>query len=188
MISDMRVSLSVLTGLFLLSILVGCGSSQNVKTGKVAFDLEQYRSAAEMLMKEADQENDQVIKSRKFFLIGECYRLAASPAEAETWYEEAEKMGYGGDASFHLALMYKYQEKYQQAIEKFKTFISENPNDAARGEHELRGCELALKWQGSKTMYDIFKMDAINSPYIDFAPVFYENKALVITSSRDDRD
>ena len=173
---------------FLLSLSVifsSCFLILKVKDGETLFVEKKFSVAADKLKNEFDAEPEQTIRSRKAFLIGECYRYSNQTIEAEQWYQKAQSLGYDAIATYDYAIMLKANGKYADAIEQFKEYINEVPfNEDAK--KQLKSTQQALDWQKNPTAYVVKNVDALNSPYFDYGPVLYKDGAIIFTSDRTD--
>src|SRR6185503_8339273 len=84
-----------------------CLITQQAKTGDMLFQEKKYSEAAELLKTEYAKESDPLLRAKKAFTIGECYRLSGQTIEAEQWYKTASETGDDSKAKYLYALMLK---------------------------------------------------------------------------------
>jgi peptidoglycan-associated lipoprotein len=175
---------------FILLIAViavsSCSSTQKLKTGDQAFEQKSYAVAAGLYKSEYSVEQVPQFKAQKAFRIGESYRLINNTKDAEKWYFEATKLQYpDAMARYYLATMLMANEKYEAAINEFKTYGNEDPSNKMKAFEMVRACENARRLMQQKTNVVIENLD-INTASNEYAPVFYLGKDLVFSSDRGD--
>jgi outer membrane protein OmpA-like peptidoglycan-associated protein len=162
-----------------------CLVTQQAKTGDMLFREKKYAEAAELLKNEFNRESDPVIRQKKAFTLGECYRLSGQTVAAEEWYKRASDLdGEDQRAQFLYASMLKSNEKYEQAGNEFSAYVKKFPFDE-QGRSEVEACALALQWKNAESPYTIRNLDELNSTAFDYAPAFFGKNTLVFTSDRE---
>ncbi len=149
-----------------------------------AFENKQYITASQLLMTEYNNEKNVLKQSAIAYKIAECFRMANHIKDAEVWYKKALEYSTEQGLLFKYALMLKSNGKYNQAMQLFKEYTLSNPNDRARATKQLQACRQAMEWQEKPTDHKIFPVNSLNSTASDYSPVIYQDKLLVITSSR----
>lgn len=168
-------------------LLYSCGVSQKLKTGDQAFEQKSYAVAATLYKSEFNTEHAPQIKAYKAFRIAESYRLLNNTREAEKWYNEAVRLGYPNSlARYYLALMLMANEKYDAAINEFKSYANEDPINKLKAFDMIRACENAKRLLQQKTNITIENLE-INTSANEYHPVFYEkNRDIIFSSDRGD--
>jgi outer membrane protein OmpA-like peptidoglycan-associated protein/tetratricopeptide (TPR) repeat protein len=178
--------LSIIGCAVALLLMAGCGSTQKLKTGDQAFEQKSYAIAANLYKSEYSVEQVAQYKAQKAFRIGESYRLINDTKNAEKWYNEATKLQYPDAlARYYLGAMLMANEKYDAAINEFKTYGNEDPSNKMKAFDMVRACELAKKLSQQKTNVAIDNLE-LNSSANEYAPVFYEGMDIVFSSDRGD--
>lgn len=163
-----------------------CGSTQKIKTGDQAFEQKSYAIAANLYKSEFNTEQVEQYKAQKAFRIAESYKALNNTKDAEKWYAEALKLNYPDVINrYYYATMLMANEKYDMAITEFKKYANEDPINKMKAFDLVRACEDAKKTQMQKHNFLIENLE-FNSSANEYAPVFFENKALVFSSDRTD--
>jgi len=160
--------------------------------GEEAFKAHHYQSAIEYYQL-ADLKDP---KGNEFkFKLAESYRLSFKYKEAEQNYQLVADSKEHPVAKFYLALTQKMNNKYQQSIATFDSFI-ENASKLKFTDKDLfvdqaaiekAGCLLAIERSALPFRQHNFKIvpAPVNSTYNDYAAFPYDNdKKIVITSGR----
>lgn len=175
-----RFLLSILT----LSLLVGaCNLTQKIQDGPTAYERKQYDLAVKLLKKEYKKEKSRVEQGKIAFLLADSYRFQGQANEAIDWYRIAYDNQYGSDALKQYAYTLKQAERYQEAAQAFKELGIEigSPYEYRK---EITACKLAVEWQKNNTgEYQVEPAD-FNTSSAEYAPTFYADGQLVITSDR----
>ncbi|MCB0631291.1 MAG: PD40 domain-containing protein, partial [Lewinella sp.] len=171
--------------LFLITTVAACTYTQKIRDGRTAYERKQYSVATRMLGKEYKKSKSRVEKGKIAFLLGESYKALNKSDESIGWYEIAYNNQYGVDALKEYAYGLKKAERYQDAMQAFKDLGIEigSPYEYRR---EILACERAIRWSQSdrlKAQYNI-EVQPFNTGFADYAPVFYKDHQLVITSDR----
>jgi len=178
--------------LFLFSIIFFSGANAQDRKSKkllkaaVAFEAEQYFSAAELYKKAYVKTKDKALKAEIIFKQAECYRLSGNTKRAESYYKRAIKAKYP-DVLIYLtyADMLRLDGDYSAANEQYKEYLKLNPNDV-NGELGLKSCEYSVKWLDKPTRYQVELMPVLNSRSSDYSVAFGKGdySELFFTSSR----
>jgi peptidoglycan-associated lipoprotein len=170
----------------MLTAMVSCGSYSSLEKADKAYEMYQFKVAADQYKGVLSKEKDRKAKMQITFKIAECYRNMDDYVKAEQYYTRAIKMKYPDPVAYYLkGDMLKRQEKYEEAIYEFRSYVKENPGDTL-GPLAIKSCEDAIKWKEEKTRYVVENEKILNTKYNDFAPMFYVKGALVLTSDRED--
>jgi len=162
-----------------------CLITQQAKTGDMLFQEKKYTEAADLLKTEFNKEQDPVIRGKKAFSIGECYRMSGNTTEAEQWYKTASDIGDDSRAKYMYALMLKTNEKYEDAVKAFNNYLKESPFDE-EAKSEVEACTMAIQWKKDDSKVSVAGVDALNSIAFDYAPALYGKNGIVFTSDRGD--
>lgn len=151
-----------------------------------AYKNERYFNAVDLYKKAFAKESKRDEKIRIIFQIAESYRNLLDYEQAEVWYDKAAKAQYS-DKELHLkyATTLMMQGKYDQALEEYKEYQQVAPGDS-RAQEGINNCELAKKWKGKPTGYEVEAVVQLNSKFHDFAPAYADKRyrTLVFSSSR----
>lgn len=130
---------------------------------------------------------------RAAYKLAECYRRMFAYEKAQDYYyivQSNEARHYPLSVFYH-ALMLKYNQHFEDAIQAFDRFIRYyNTSDLAQyivqAGKEKQGCYLALMEKSSASQYQFSRMNLpVNSEYSEYAPaILQSDSVLVITSSR----
>lgn len=160
--------------------------------GDEAFKAQHYQSAIEYFQL-ADLKEP---KSSEFkYKLAESYRLSFKYKEAEKNYELVADSKDHPLAKFYLALTQKMNNKYQQAIATYESFVeyaakqkfTDKDLFVEQAAIEKAGCLLAIERSALPFRQHNFKIipAPVNSSYNDYAAFPYDNdKKIVITSGR----
>ncbi|MEZ5013785.1 MAG: OmpA family protein [Chitinophagales bacterium] len=176
-------------GFGMVFLLAACTWSENIQDGQTAYNLKKYSLATELLQKEIDHAETPYDKGKIAYLIGESYAANNQYEQAGNWYYKASDYGYESIALLKYAYMLKAQEKYDDAIKAFDTYLQEEPYRRPEMTMEKNACAQAIDWMNrQENEYErdtyVENVGALNSSGADFYPVAYRNNTLVFTSSR----
>ena len=169
-----------------LSALVffsACSYTIKIRDGKTAFEQKQYDVALGFLPKEFKKADRRSEKGRIAFMLAESFRKTDQSEKSLQWYKKAYDNSYGVDALKQYAYGLKKAERYEEAIENFELLGLEigSPYEYRK---EITACKIAIDWKKEKhPEYRISSTD-FNSNGSDYAPVFYKNNQLILTSDR----
>ncbi len=120
------------------------------------------------------------------YFVAESYRLSNRIKEAAPYYERAKGFGIDKDSvKFFLAQSLKANAKYDEA-HKYLTELSANAGEEKmkdRASAEAQGLMYIKKLSEGSSYYKVRNLELINTPAIEYAPVFLNNE-LYYTSSR----
>jgi peptidoglycan-associated lipoprotein len=173
--------------LAMLSYTVSIHAQRNfVKDADLAYKNKQFYQATEYYKKALSKTHNKAANARILFMLGESYRAAGYNKDSELWYTKAIRAHYPDPVShLYLAEALKKDAKYEEAIAEFKLYkeqVASNPE----GELGIASCEVAMKWKGEPSRYQVENMVQINSQDYDFSPMFLDRKkgSIVFTSRR----
>lgn len=172
------------TSLILLALVMGCQTTREIEDPSVAYEQKKYMVAADLFKEEIEEKETDYLKSRVAYKIGESYRMANKKDQAVTWYRQAAEYGYGPQALYYQGLMLKSLERYGDAINVFQEFAKAEPLKKTKAQDQINACKQAKKWLEEKTNMNVSLPENVNTKYSDFAPVLYQDNALVFSSSR----
>jgi outer membrane protein OmpA-like peptidoglycan-associated protein len=120
------------------------------------------------------------------YYVAESYRLSNRIKEAEPFYAKAGGRGINEDsAKFFYAKSLQANAKYDEA-KKVLSDLEESAEDEKfkeRVRQEAEGLNYLEKLAEKKNYYRVRNLEAVNTPYAEYAPV-YSNNELYFTSSR----
>lgn len=120
------------------------------------------------------------------YYLAESYRLSNRIKESEPFYARAKGKGVNLDSvKLYYAKSLQATAKYDQAHAVLEDLESSTTDDKmkARAQKELDGLNYLDKLAQKKSYYKIKNLEAINTPFTEYAPV-YSNNELYFTSSR----
>ncbi|MEQ1584605.1 MAG: OmpA family protein [Cyclobacteriaceae bacterium] len=124
--------------------------------------------------------------SKANYYIAESYRLSNRIKEAEPFYAKAGGKGVNSDSvKLYYAKSLQANAKYEEARNVLETLESDTKDEKMkdRARKELDGLNYLDKLAQKKSYYKIKNLEAINTPFTEYAPV-YSNNELYFTSSR----
>jgi peptidoglycan-associated lipoprotein len=120
--------------IFLFSIIFFSGANaQNNRSKKLlkadlAFEAEQYFSAAELYKKAYVKTKNKALKAEIIFKQAECYRLSGNTKRAESYYKRAIKAKYPNVKIYLIyADMLRLVGDYSAAEDQYKEYLKLNP-------------------------------------------------------------
>lgn len=161
-------------------VIIACSIE---KKANKAFQYGKYQTSIDLYNKILESKpND----GKANYFIAESYRLSNRIKDAEPYYEKAGGHGINKDSvKFYLAQSLKANAKYDAALSQLQQ-ISANSDDEKmkdRANAEAQGLAYIKKLGESTSYYRVKNLELINSPAIEYAPVFLNNE-LYYTSSR----
>ena len=145
--------------IFLFSIIFFSGAnaqdnrSKKLLKADLAFEAEQYFSAAELYKKAYAKTKNKALKAEIIFKQAECYRLSGNTKRAESYYKRAIRAKYPNVLIYLIyADMLRLDGDYSAAEEQYKQYLKFNPTDV-NGELGLKSCEYSVKWLDKPTRY-----------------------------------
>ncbi len=174
--------------LFLLVGLISACGGPTMKKANEAMEKKEYAKAADMYDKLAgNPDTEKEDKQTASFRGAECYRLVHKPKSALKLYNKALKYGVQDPVVlYRIGDMHKQHGEYELAIEAFKKYQKEVPEDE-RVEAMIQGCEDALTWKEEPTRYTVNEFKPANHKSADdFSPMWADRKqkSIMFTSDR----
>lgn len=172
----MRVVL-IIVGLMLLA------SCSPEKKAMKSFRLGKYESVIDYYKGVTRKEPG---NTKANYYIAESYRLSNRIKEAESFYAKAGGKGVNSDSvKLYYAKSLQANAKYEEARNVLETLESDTKDEKMkdRVRKELDGLNYLDKLAQKKSYYKIKNLEAINTPFTEYAPV-YSNNELYFTSSR----
>ncbi|MBL7872904.1 MAG: PD40 domain-containing protein [Cyclobacteriaceae bacterium] len=120
------------------------------------------------------------------YFLAESYRLSNRIKESEPFYARAKGKGVNPDSvKLYYAKSLQANAKYAEARTVLDELESSTDNDKIkdRARREIDGLDYLDKLSQKKSYYKIKNLEAINTPFTEYAPV-YSNNELYFTSSR----
>lgn len=151
-----------------------------------AFRKGMYANAIELYKKAYTTEKKVSEKARLIFQVGEVYRAMGDAANAEVWYEKANKAQYPDPITYYyIGEALKEQGKYAEAIAAYNKYKEKNPGDT-RADASLAACQQAQAWVDAPSRYKVDPEVLLNSPQYDFSATYSDkrNSDVVFASSR----
>lgn len=154
------------------------------------FDAKEYTVALEIYMKALSKEKSRDQKQRIAFNIAECYRYTGECKRSGSYYQRADKMGYGPNAILGYAEMLQCQGEYEDAIVAYEEYKKAVPGDS-RAEKGIESCQKAVNWVVQGSLFALDNAKDLNSKKSDYAISYAgkrgkEDLTLMISSMRDD--
>ncbi len=146
-----------------------------------------YFNAIELYKKAYTVEKKASTKAELIYKVAESYRLLGDAAQAQVWYEKANKAQLEDPTGyFWIGEMLKQQGKYAEAIAAYNKYKEKRPNDM-RAEAGISACQMAQKWKDDPTRYTVDPEVLLNTAQYDFTPAFADkkNETVVYTSTRE---
>jgi peptidoglycan-associated lipoprotein len=169
----------------LLLTVASCSYTAKLTDGKTAYDLKYYAEAAVLLKKEYAKSKLAAEKARKAYYIGLSHSKNQQTAEAKKWFQQAYDDGYGPDAQRELGYTLKREGKYAEAAKCFD-LVGKEVGDPNKYRKEVSACRIAAGW--AKDAKDngttVKPADGGNTAASDFAPVFYTDNTMIVTSDK----
>jgi peptidoglycan-associated lipoprotein len=174
----MRVSVAlILVGLIMVT---GCSpekkAMKSFRYGKYENVIDYYKGVIKK-----DPNN-----GRANYFLAESYRLSNRVKEAEPFYARAKGKGVNPDSvKLYHAKSLQANAKYTEArkvLEELETTTNDD-KIKTRAQKEIDGIDYLDKLSQKKNYYKIKNLEAINTPFTEYAPV-YSNNELYFTSSR----
>lgn len=173
----MRVSVLILMGV----VLIGACSPE--KKARKSFRLGKYETVIDYYKGVARKQPN---NGPANYYIAESYRLSNRIKESEPYYAKAGGKGVNPDSvKLYYAKSLQANAKYEEARQVLEELESTTADEKmkARAYRELDGINYLDKLAQKKSYYKIKNLEAINTPFTEYAPV-YSNNELYFTSSR----
>ncbi len=120
------------------------------------------------------------------YYIAESYRLSNRIKEAEPFYAKAGGRGINADSvKLNYAKSLQANSKYDEARTVLESLETEALDEKikSRAQKELDGLSYLERLSEKKSYYKVKNLEAINTPFTEYNPV-YSNNELYFTSSR----
>lgn len=163
--------------------LIALASCSPEKKAMKSFRLGKYESVIDYYKEVARKQPN---NSRANYYIAESYRLSNRIKEAEPFYSKAGGKGVNPDSvKLYYAKSLQANAKYDEARNVLETLESDTEDEKMkdRARKELDGLNYLDKLAQKKSYYKIKNLEALNTPFTEYAPV-YSNNELYFTSSR----
>lgn len=119
-----------------------------------------------------------------YYQLGECSRNYNSYIEAQTWYQKAIIAGCTiPEVNLHMGEMLILSGEYADAKTYIEKYIKEVPTDNL-AKLRLESCNLGLKGQKDKALFEVKDQKELSSPYGDYSISYFKNNKVIISSSR----
>ena len=170
----------------LLCTTLAIAQGNHAEEADAAFRAGQYFNGIERYKAAYTKEDDAGSKAALIFKVGECYRALGDAANAQVWYEKANKARYNDHTTYYyIAESLKEQGKYVEAIAVCERYKELNPGDP-RADASLASCRLAQTWKDAESRYAVDPEVLLNTPHYDISAAFSakRNDEVVFSSSR----
>jgi peptidoglycan-associated lipoprotein len=140
--------------------------------------LGEYYAATEMYRKlyRKTKSDQKELRSYIAYRMGDCERLVSNTPRAINAYMNAVRYGYP-DSTLNLRLgqVYHRSGRYADAIKYYRQYLTFVPGStiALSG---VAGCEAAAQWLDRPTLYQVARMELLNSRRSEFSPMLYGEK------------
>ncbi len=168
--------------LFLAALLVFAACSPEKKAQK-NFRLAKYQTVINYYTNVLEKQPN---NSKANYFIAESYRLSNRIKESERFYAKAGGPGINKDTiALHYAKALQANGKYAEAKNVLDQAENAAEDDAVKDRirKELNGLNQLEKLAEKKSYYKIKNLEAINTPFAEYAPA-YLNSELYFASSR----
>ena len=146
-----RKILVCLSALFLSSTMVLAQGGRLADEADDAFTKGFYFNAIELYKKAYTVEKKAPVKAELIFKVAESYRMIGDVAQAQVWYEKANKAQYTDPITYYwIGQMQKQQGLYAEAIASYNKYKEKKSNDP-RADAGIAACQMAQKWKDSPT-------------------------------------
>jgi outer membrane protein OmpA-like peptidoglycan-associated protein len=173
----MRAAILILSSLvFWVSCSPEKKAQKAFKNGRYQKVIEYYQSVL------AKQPNN----PKANYFVGESYRLSNRIKEAEKFYAKARSRSASKDSVvLYYAKALQANGKYDEAKKTLEDLIASTENEKLkdRAQKEINGYDYIAKLAEKKNYYRVKSLDALNTPYAEYAPA-YSNGELYFASSR----
>ncbi len=154
----------------LLVLLQSCSIGDKMTNANKAYLIGEYDRAAKQFKKAYKKEKNKYTRGEIAFYLGECYRRTNKPRKAASAYRNSVRYKYEEiEAELFLADTYFASEKYEEAVEAYKSYLDKKALDR-RAQNGLAAYKLVLN-DSIKTRYQVEKIKDLSSPkFSDFSP------------------
>ncbi|HEX7414387.1 MAG TPA: OmpA family protein [Bacteroidia bacterium] len=159
--------------LSLVSCLLSLVCSAQYKQGVKYYESFQYAKAIPCLKKAANKNNAH--KTDATIKLADSYRDIKDYKDAEVYYQKI--IGKGGDTipaivHYNYATVLKNNNKYDEALKEFTTYLKSNPNDA-KAKNSVKSFQDIKVWQSLPKEYEVTNLSEINTKKSEFCPFIY---------------
>lgn len=166
----------------LITIFVTPVSAQ-LKSGNKLYSQFKFSKAIPYFLKASNSKEKDERKIAKIRLA-DCYRKVKQFSEASKWYEKVlEEEIVNPEIFFNYATVLRNQGKYNEAEKYFKTYLEKVPGNKVAKKY-LQYCRDIVSWENIEASAKVKNLEALNTPFTEFSPVFYKN-GIVFVSDRD---
>lgn len=175
----MKLKYITLFSFILLSFSILAQTKYTIK-GNEAYEKGYWSSAISNYQISLKKEKDKELKINLMFNMARSYENLRDYPNAINWYTKVTKEGgpfvdQHPEVYLYLGDSYKKMEKYEEAIDNYKTFADLKPEDK-RGINGQKSSELALEWIANPTRYKVENLRDLNSENDDAAPTYSSRK------------
>lgn len=166
----------ILKNKYILILFLICYLSNysQIKKANNAFLKLQYAKAAPIYQKISRKNGDQ--KQEALLKLAKCYVVLGDFDKAEQSYIEAEKLAkLSPDDLYAFGDVLKINNKYPEALDKFKQYILAKPNDK-KAENAIKSCLEIKYWQSKPKEFEVKNVSEINTSRSEFSPVLFNDK------------
>lgn len=167
----------ILPAIVLLGIISSC-KTVKLKDAEEKQRLGEYYSAATMYRKlyrkaKPDQKD---LRAYIAFRMGYCNQQINNSGRAMSAYMNALRYEYPDSMLYlHLGQVCQKEGRYSDAIKYYNEYLSLNP-EGTLATNGIHGSEMAAQWKEHPTLYQVNKMDMLNSRRSEFSPMLYGEK------------
>jgi len=140
--------------------------------------LGEYYAATEMYRKlyRKTKSDEKELRSYIAYRMGDCERLISNTPRAVNAYMNAVRYGYP-DSTLHLRLgqVCHRSGRYADAIKYYRQYLAFVPGSTI-SLNGVAGCEAAAQWLDRPTLYQVARMELVNSRRSEFSPMLYGEK------------
>ena len=154
------------------------------RAGMAHYEAKEYDFAAENLKQGLEYGAPE---AKSYFHIAEAYRLSNRLDQSEYYYKMAIDKGIKDEhVHFYYAFALKANGKYESEKAQLKKYLKRGTNFGyiKRAKHELQNLKELSEIAYHKKFFKIENCKEINSEYVDYAPMLYNDRILYFTSSR----
>gem|GEM_PF-280364 len=177
-----RIILQIIIGVFAFSY----GSAQTsllLQKADSLYKLKDFISSIKFYNKAIKKSSNDEIKYI-YYQLGECYRSVNNFPQSKSWYEKAIDSGYPDPIiNLHLGELLIYMGSYSDAKSYIDKYLINEPNNEI-AKLKLESCNLGLKGQREKPLYDVKINYVLNSTFSEYGISYFKNNKLIFASSR----
>ncbi|HPH46712.1 MAG TPA: hypothetical protein PKU83_06880, partial [Chryseolinea sp.] len=162
---------------FLIIVILLASCSAEKKAIK-AFNSGKYQTSIGLFKKLAAGSNPNTTARSNYF-IAESYRLSNRTKEAEAYYAKAGGRGIDKDSiQFYYAESLKANGKYEEAKKQLEDLAANTTITGLkdRANAAIKGIDYIVKLDENPSFYKVKNMEAINTNYSEYSPVFLNNE------------